>query len=121
MPESLRNPPTEENTDARPSVHKDSRYEETKVVADQVNEESTRFANSRKLPDLTRGETARQEIAAQKLSEDHNKENANERDSILLVEDNLINQKVLRRQLQSKGFEVSYEVQISRPPKLILC
>lgn len=107
MPESLRNPPTQENTDARPSVHKDSRYEETKLVADQVDEELTRFANSRKLPDLTRGETARQASAAEKISDDHNKENTNERDSILLVEDNLINQKVLRRQLQSKGFEVN--------------
>ncbi|CAI6333788.1 unnamed protein product [Periconia digitata] len=106
--DTLKNPPTEESTDARPSVHKDNRYEETKAVADKVDEKSSYFERKRtELPDLTRGETTRQESAAEGTMQTQINDESNERNTLLLVEDNLINQKVLRRQLQSKGFEVS--------------
>ncbi|PVI02789.1 putative histidine kinase HHK12p [Periconia macrospinosa] len=104
--DTLKSPPTE-NTDARPSTHKDDRYEETKAVADQIGETPPLFDRTRlTLPDLTRGETARQNSAAEDLSKKQSREHSDERSTLLLVEDNLINQKVLRRQLQSKGFEV---------------
>jgi CheY-like chemotaxis protein len=87
---SLKNPPTER----RPEHHPDtsdvtSRYQETVQVAHNVESEADGVAGS--------------------TAEKHKANNPGESDSrrtLLLVEDNLINQKVLRRQLQSRGFEV---------------
>ncbi|KAF2637866.1 hypothetical protein P280DRAFT_552005 [Massarina eburnea CBS 473.64] len=101
--ESLLDPPIESNTDAHPSAAKDSRYSETKAVAEEVEDATPVEDSETKLSDLTQGETDRQ---AEKVTRPRKPEGLDVRQTILLVEDNLINQKVLRRQLHAKGFEV---------------
>ncbi|KAL5382727.1 hypothetical protein DPSP01_006286 [Paraphaeosphaeria sporulosa] len=87
MNESIRNPPTEYRPEAHPEAIRDQRFQETAQIADQVEERRSSFSHEieTRLPDLSLGET---------------------KSTLLLVEDNLINQKVLKRQLQGKGFEV---------------
>jgi CheY-like chemotaxis protein len=81
---------------------------ETQKIAEQVIQERSPLASSLNshLPDLSSGETVRQKDAAEIVSKAQNDRDLKAHDTVLLVEDNLINQKVLRRQLQSRGFEV---------------
>ncbi|KAL5422769.1 hypothetical protein PMIN04_004436 [Paraphaeosphaeria minitans] len=108
MNESIRNPPTEYRREAHPEASRDVRFEETAQVADQVEEQRSSFSHEieTRLPDLSLGETKRQALRSQDRSEAHRKNPSDSRSTLLLVEDNLINQKVLKRQLQGKGFEV---------------
>jgi CheY-like chemotaxis protein len=104
----LNNPPTEFRAEAHPESSSDSRYEETKEIAEDIEPKRSAVNENieAKLPDLQRGETERQEGVASDTSRSQSNQRADEKQTVLLVEDNLINQKVLRRQLQSRGFEV---------------
>lgn len=102
--ESLENPPTEYMAEAHPAASKDSRFDETSQIARNFTDNKLAIEN--KLPDLEKGETDIQEKTAEDLSRSHSSQQAEDKQTLLLVEDNLINQKVLRRQLQSRGFEV---------------
>jgi CheY-like chemotaxis protein len=104
----LRDPPTEYRPEAHPESSEDQRYKETEKVAKDVQPERSAVQKSieDKLPNLQRGETERQEGVASDTSRSQSNQRADEKQTLLLVEDNLINQKVLRRQLQTRGFEV---------------
>jgi CheY-like chemotaxis protein len=106
--QSLRNPPTEYLPETHPESTEDSRYKETEAIAKAIQPERSAVTEAieDKLPDLHAGETVRQESVAEDTSRSQSNQRADEKQTLLLVEDNLINQKVLRRQLQSKGFEV---------------
>jgi CheY-like chemotaxis protein len=108
MNPSINNPPTALHDASHPKANTDERTCQTSQIAEQVQQEQTTLASSLNphLPDLTSGETARQKDIAESVSKLHSDRHAKDHDTILLVEDNLINQKVLRRQLQSRGFEV---------------
>ncbi|KAH5157101.1 hypothetical protein HBH69_082310 [Parastagonospora nodorum] len=105
---SLRNPPTEYMAEAHPESSSDARYKETEKVARDIQPERSAVnkAIEDKLPDLQRGETQRQESVASDTSRSQSDQRSEKKQTLLLVEDNLINQKVLRRQLQTRGFEV---------------
>jgi CheY-like chemotaxis protein len=109
MEDCLINPPIETRPEARPEASADDRYRETEALSNTVKEKQDPFAESIKQdgPDLKAGETKRQKSQADALSKDQAGDSSDTRNTLLLVEDNLINQKVLRRQLQSRGFEVS--------------
>ncbi|ORY16164.1 two component histidine kinase 1 [Clohesyomyces aquaticus] len=105
--ESLKNPPTESRPEAHPRATKDERYEETSAVADNIK---SKQLGSKIIEDhlahLDIGETKRQQSSAEETARLQSERPWDSRGTLLLVEDNLINQKVLRRQLQSRGFEV---------------
>jgi CheY-like chemotaxis protein len=105
---SLFNPPTEYVAEAHPESAEDQRYKVTEKIAKDVQPERSALNKSLedKLPDLQRGETERQEGVADDTSRSQSNKRADDKQTLLLVEDNLINQKVLRRQLQTRGFEV---------------
>lgn len=100
---SLQDPPTEYVAESHPSATVDSRYRETEAISKTVKPEKAEF--ERKFP-AQGGVTARQESAAARLHRSQSHQPSSGKQTLLLVEDNLINQKVLRRQLQSRGFEV---------------
>jgi CheY-like chemotaxis protein len=106
--DSLENPPTEHHIESHGrAATPDERFSETQKIAEKV-EDKHQLITIKNGPaaDLRTGETQRQGDAATKISQAQSKETADTRPTLLLVEDNLINQKVLRRQLQSRGFEV---------------
>lgn len=100
---SLKNPPTEYFPESHPESNEDQRYKESKEVADQV---SPPVEGHDGLPYSETGESVRQEAAADKAHKAQSTQQKGDKRTLLLVEDNLINQKVLRRQLQTRGFEV---------------
>ncbi|KAF1851062.1 putative histidine kinase HHK12p [Cucurbitaria berberidis CBS 394.84] len=102
--ESLENPPTEYVAESHPAASGDRRYKETERIAESIAPGSS--APEQKSEELEKGETQRQENAAEEISHTQSSQRSESKKSLLLVEDNLINQKVLRRQLQSRGFEV---------------
>lgn len=102
--ESLKNPPTEFRAEAHPESSEDARYKETERIASQVQSEQEK--TEKKTPNFHKGETRRQRLSAEKTSESQSHAPSKKHQTLLLVEDNLINQKVLRRQLQSRGFQV---------------
>ncbi|KAF2854285.1 two component histidine kinase 1 [Plenodomus tracheiphilus IPT5] len=104
MEPSLINPPTEYIAESHPESSKDGRYEETRDIAKKYTSHVPDL--EKKLPDLKRGETHRQETEAKSVSRSQSDQRSETKQTLLLVEDNIINQKVLRRQLQSRGFEV---------------
>ncbi|KAH9872854.1 hypothetical protein J1614_005248 [Plenodomus biglobosus] len=104
MESSLIDPPTEYVPESHPASAADSRYEETQSIAKKYTRHVPDI--EKKLPDLKRGETHRQEKDAKSVSRSQSDQRSDNKQTLLLVEDNLINQKVLRRQLQSRGFEV---------------
>ncbi|EMD91903.1 hypothetical protein COCC4DRAFT_174771 [Bipolaris maydis ATCC 48331] len=104
MNPSLKDPPVEERSEAHPESSADRRYEETESTVKDISTEKPHI--ERTLPDLRRGETSRQEEGAHEISRSQSDPRTEENHTLLLVEDNLINQKVLRRQLQSRGFQV---------------
>jgi hypothetical protein len=107
--ETLLDPPTEIRPEARPEVSADDRYEETRSISNDIREQKDPFAAQihSTLQPLKEGETKRQKSQADAVTKSQAKDDSDDRKTLLLVEDNLINQKVLRRQLQSRGFEVS--------------
>jgi CheY-like chemotaxis protein len=101
---SLKDPPTEYFPEAHPESNEDQRYKETESVAKQVTPPTE--GHSGRIPFSESGESERQEAAADKAHKAQSSQHWENKRTLLLVEDNLINQKVLRRQLQSRGFEV---------------
>ncbi len=101
--ESLRNPPTEYVPESHPKSTKDSRFKETEQVAKDIRSEKPALQKEILMP---AGETPRQQYSSDKLHRSQSYQSYHDKQTLLLVEDNLINQKVLRRQLQSRGFEV---------------
>jgi CheY-like chemotaxis protein len=106
---SLQDPPTEHLPESHPATSIDeSRYKETEKVAKDAQTESSTTNKLAKdnLPKLQEGETKRQVRDAERISKSQSNQPSAGKETLLLVEDNLINQKVLRRQLQARGFEV---------------
>ena len=101
---SLENPPVEERPEAHPESNEDARYKETEKATEEIK--TVKPNVERRLPDLRRGETSRQEEDALEVTRSQSDKRSEDTHTLLLVEDNLINQKVLRRQLQSLGFQV---------------
>ncbi|KAF2107500.1 putative histidine kinase HHK12p [Lophiotrema nucula] len=112
IPESLKNPPTELREEAHPKANADEQYQETRDIAENIPEKHSGVsaAVEDELPAfdpfLDTGETTRQAHAAKRRSQEQSQSPEGSQRTLLLVEDNLINQKVLRRQLQARGFEV---------------
>lgn len=108
MERCLINPPTELRSETRPEASKDKRYSETEAISNSVKGRKDPFMDdiNTRGPNLQVGESTRQESQAEALAKSQSGDRSDTRDTLLLVEDNLINQTVLRRQLQSKGFEV---------------
>lgn len=106
--QSLIDPPTEYHEESHPLVAGDRRFNETQKIAKDIQPERSAVnkAIEEKLPNLNHGETKRQESSAEQTSREQSNQRSDEKQTLLLVEDNLINQKVLRRQLQARGFEV---------------
>ncbi|KAF2181684.1 putative histidine kinase HHK12p [Zopfia rhizophila CBS 207.26] len=106
--DSLKDPPTEYRAEAHPDAKEGDRYRETESIAEGIKLKRPPFMDAigKHLPDLQSGETNRQASAADAISRTQSEHESESYPTILLVEDNLINQKVLRRQLQSRGFEV---------------
>lgn len=101
---SLKNPPTEYFAEAHPEAKEDERYRETASVANEVTPPVE--GHDGRLQYAESGESARQYASANKAHESQKDRRSEDKRTLLLVEDNLINQKVLRRQLQARGFEV---------------
>ncbi|KAF3049667.1 hypothetical protein E8E11_009231 [Didymella keratinophila] len=101
---SLKNPPTEYFPESHPESNEDHRYEETENVAKQVSPPLE--GHDGRVPYSESGESVRQEAVADKAHKAQSTQQKGDKRTLLLVEDNLINQKVLRRQLQTRGFEV---------------
>ncbi|KZM19355.1 uncharacterized protein EKO05_0002945 [Ascochyta rabiei] len=101
---SLKNPPTEYFPEAHPESTEDNRYHETKSVANQIT--PLQEGNDNNVSYTESGESKRQKAAAHKAHQVQGTRRSEDKRTLLLVEDNLINQKVLRRQLQARGFEV---------------
>lgn len=108
MDGSLTNPPTEYHDEAHPKSQEDDRYRITHDIAERIKPKRSSVSNAieQHLPNLEQGETKRQGETAEEISKSQSEDNSRTRPTLLLVEDNLINQKVLRRQLQTRGFEV---------------
>ncbi|KAI8940730.1 hypothetical protein NX059_001995 [Plenodomus lindquistii] len=104
MEPSIENPPTEYIPESHPGSTEDSRFEETQEIAKKHTTHVPEL--EKELPNLKRGETHRQATDAASVSRSQSDQRSDTKQTLLLVEDNLINQKVLRRQLQSRGFEV---------------
>jgi CheY-like chemotaxis protein len=104
----LLNPPTERRPEAHPESSEDTRYKETEKIVKDIQPEisAVKQAIEEDLPDMRSGETQRQGKIASDTSRSQSDQRVDEKQTLLLVEDNLINQKVLRRQLQTRGFEV---------------
>lgn len=102
--QSLKNPPTEYFPEAHPEANADSRYQQTESVAKQLTPPLE--GHDGRIPYAESGESKRQEAVADKAHNAQSSQRSEDKRTLLLVEDNLINQKVLRRQLQSRGFEV---------------
>lgn len=98
--DSIMNPPTEHRSDVHPEAHADGRYKETRDIVDSMPDKVS------SPPNLDGGETGRQSTTAEDHSQTQREQGLQQDRTILLVEDNLINQKVLRRQLQARGFEI---------------
>ena len=112
---SLIEPPVEFRDEAHPSSSTDDRYDETAGIVRDIQERPSVIQGIQNaLPESLakgHGETERQAFVAAKTSKQHqqtqDEQAADALPTTLLVEDNLINQKVLRRQLQARGFQVS--------------
>ncbi|KAF2257780.1 putative histidine kinase HHK12p [Lojkania enalia] len=102
--QSLKDPPTEHRDESHPRANADARYRETQVVSKGVK---TKAPSEKEFSQLEAGETLRQERTAEAITRKQSKTKIESYRTLLLVEDNLINQKVLRRQLQARGFEVT--------------
>lgn len=96
--DSIMNPPTEYHEEAHPESHTGSRYKESRKILDSLPGKTPSSSH------IHDDEPERPNLAAENQPPT-DKENESDR-TILLVEDNLINQKVLRRQLQARGFHV---------------
>jgi CheY-like chemotaxis protein len=102
--ESLKNPPTEYFAESHPESTEDDRYRETERAVDEGPSPPTTKETRQQRFDT--GESKRQGDAANEAHKSKNEQPSESKRTLLLVEDNMINQKVLRRQLQSRGYEV---------------
>ncbi|TKA76023.1 hypothetical protein B0A55_05106 [Friedmanniomyces simplex] len=126
VPESIKNPPVEDTVAAPPdrTPQKDHRYEQTLRVSNQVEadassksaETSSSQSQSRSDDVVSREKSRTSEMALRpgvvrsntegRPKETHHGKVAAKR-HVLLVEDNIINQRIVHRKLQAKGFEVT--------------
>lgn len=126
MPESLKNPPVEEKTEITPqeSIEKDNRHRQTEKVVNELQTEEAQHDG-----DATAGATdgpsgkpgndkdhRDEETALPHRTADHREQQKTPSATpspqgsgqrVLLVEDNVINQKIVHRKLQTKGFKVT--------------
>lgn len=101
---SLKDPPTGYFPEAHPESNEDHRYQETQNIAKGITPPVEGHGNH--VPYAESGQSERQEAVADQAHKAQSSQRSEDKRTLLLVEDNLINQKVLRRQLQSRGFEV---------------
>jgi len=101
--ESLKDPPTEYFAESHPESNEDHRYRETERAVESTSPRTTTESRQQRFES---GESKRQGVAADKAHKSKGEEPSESKCTLLLVEDNMINQKVLRRQLQSRGYEV---------------
>lgn len=106
---SLKDPPTEYFAEAHPAAKEDDRYKETAGVVNDMTPPAKghREGHGGQLQYAeSGGESTGQRASAAKAHRSQSYRFSEDKRTLLLVEDNLINQKVLRRQLQARGFEV---------------
>ncbi|OAL51252.1 two component histidine kinase 1 [Pyrenochaeta sp. DS3sAY3a] len=102
--DSLKNPPTEYVAESHLGADPDNRYRETASIAKTIANEPSGIGIDQE--ELQKEETRRQKTATEEGKALQDRQTGDAKQTLLLVEDNLINQRVLRRQLQSRGFEV---------------
>ncbi|KAK4540592.1 hypothetical protein LTR36_009122 [Oleoguttula mirabilis] len=123
MPESLKNPPVKEKTDITPqqSGEKDDRYRQTQKVAQGMHEEDAKANPERsdttvQQPSNDEKRRSKEAAAPDRPAKTSGqiRRNAGATASppasgprLLLVEDNIINQRIVHRKLQAKGFRVT--------------
>ena len=105
---SLKDPPTEYFAESHPAAKEDGRYKETESVVNNITPpaEGHREGHDGQPQYAESGESTGQRASAAKAHRSQSYRFSEDKRTLLLVEDNLINQKVLRRQLQARGFEV---------------
>lgn len=116
-PQSIKSPPVVDADDSTPHIDgsKDDRFRRTAEVASKVQEPpADEYANSARpkiSPQHRSGEHMRSfELRPQVAGEDNADTAADEsvpRQHVLLVEDNIINQRIVFRKLDTKGFNVT--------------
>ncbi|KAI9687088.1 MAG: hypothetical protein M1822_002498 [Bathelium mastoideum] len=111
---SLDEPPVEFRDEAHPSSSTDDRYEQTVNIAQTIPEQQfpalqdISNASQERIAKDQNGTNQRNSTSAEiSQQQTQNKQNHGTSSTILLVEDNQINQRVLRKQLQSRNFLVS--------------
>ncbi|OCL02426.1 two component histidine kinase 1 [Glonium stellatum] len=111
IPQSLKDSLVQFQSEAHTEANSDSRSRKTEEIAENIEAKRSPMTEAVQstLPEsLKHGtkEVARQPSAADEIIKQQSEKPTHSGPTILLVEDNLINQKVLRRQLQSRGFIV---------------
>ncbi|KUI54506.1 Peroxide stress-activated histidine kinase mak2 [Cytospora mali] len=89
-----------------PEVHPGSRMDERASVTEKIVGEMNQGDDTPERFDEDMGETPRQARISKRMHDAQSKAPLQTKGALLLVEDNLINQKVLKRQLQNHGFQV---------------
>ncbi|KAI7721175.1 hypothetical protein KC353_g1578 [Hortaea werneckii] len=124
MPDSLKQPPVDETLDSTPHANgkKDSRFEKTAEIAQNVPapegdlyakaEGTTAGVDSSGVENLQSADVsakpdgeARQDQTVERPSA--SRDGSSTRPHVLLVEDNVINQRIVFRKLEAKGFNVT--------------
>ena len=120
-PESIKSPPVVDSQESTPypDGSKDERYQKTLKVASHVKEpEADVYANSAR-PKISKEHRTGSHLQSEEISETtEEKTGRNESDNtaaqasaprqhVLLVEDNIINQRIVFRKLEAKGFNVT--------------
>ncbi|KAF2834833.1 hypothetical protein M501DRAFT_999857 [Patellaria atrata CBS 101060] len=111
VPESLKDPPVENVTEAKPETgstfdNKAERYQETAKVASHVEQHTDEY-NINERPDIPSSHKSSYGEGRDSPLGSASEKTNNGRPRILVVEDNVINQKILRRKLESKGYAVT--------------
>lgn len=112
-PASIKSPPIIDAGDSTPHPDgaKDERYHETAYVASKVKEPAAdEYANSER-PKISYQHRTGSHLQSTELNgqgeQAQGKDDGAPRPHVLLVEDNIINQKILFRKLEGKGFNVT--------------
>ncbi|KAK8207974.1 hypothetical protein M8818_004012 [Zalaria obscura] len=109
VPHDLKEPPTREVTDANPSGSmNDDRLQHTQDIADKAKDEQHESKKQEKEdnPTIARTGVDLKEEDKQR-AEAEASQYRDEKPAVLFVEDNLINQKLLKRKMEARGFAVT--------------
>ncbi|KAK3065186.1 hypothetical protein LTS18_006736 [Coniosporium uncinatum] len=112
VPSDLQEPPLEHVPEVSDSGSMDSQYEETAQIAEQVDSKPADEYQINQRPAAPEQIKSYQKFRTKSDSEspaekvEANKQRARQ-PTVLLVEDNIINQRILRKKLEAKGFTVT--------------